>query len=189
MPQPCEPIHIGEFLLEERRFPAVYFLYHKGQVVYVGQSRNLTSRIGDHISQAVKRFDAVAFAPCPFNRLTAIERHYIRALAPKYNRCGAAKKAKERETWERLEANRRPFSRSPFHGTSFAPDDEIKFVDAADVIIGPKDFGDFLQICESDAVKFQASPDLKSNSLLDVLYFVADNSKLVSEAQDKFDRL
>jgi hypothetical protein len=95
MPRPGDPIQLGEFFLEDRRFPAVYFLYNREKVVYVGQSRTLKWRIETHLSEGIKRFDAVAFIPCTIDRLLSIETHYIRKLLPQYNHCGVASSARQ----------------------------------------------------------------------------------------------
>lgn len=67
--------------------PGVYFLYRNGAVVYVGQGVNVRKRIADHIGEGLKSFDAVSFFPCPKESLDRLERRYIRALLPEYNRC------------------------------------------------------------------------------------------------------
>lgn len=91
IPEPGDPIQLGEFLLGDYRHPAVYFLYDEGAVVYVGQTKTLKWRIGTHLVEGVKTFDAVAFAPCCVSRLLDVEAHYIRKFTPQYNQCGIAK--------------------------------------------------------------------------------------------------
>lgn len=95
MDKPCDPIPVSDFFTEDRRFAAVYLLYRNGLIVYVGQSRTLLWRIEQHIAEAVKTFDAVAFVPCQVPQLNTVERRYIRKYAPQYNACSVAKKAKE----------------------------------------------------------------------------------------------
>lgn len=99
IPQPCEPILLGEFLRCDQRFPAVYFLHDDGEVVYVGQSTTLRWRIETHLSEGAKTFDAVSFIPCCVSRLREIEGHYIRELAPTYNQCGIANRAREEDSF------------------------------------------------------------------------------------------
>lgn len=60
----------------------VYFLVHRGHVVYVGQSVNIVSRIAAHTD---KRFDAVAYLPCSRDQLDVIESMYIHMLRPALN--------------------------------------------------------------------------------------------------------
>lgn len=62
---------------------AVYFLICRGEVVYVGQSTNLASRIGGH---GDKEFDQVVFLPVGRSRLDAVENEWIEKLRPRYNR-------------------------------------------------------------------------------------------------------
>lgn len=95
IPSPCEPIRLGDFFLEDHRFSAVYFLYDRGVLVYVGQSTTLRWWIETHLTEATKTFDAVAYIRCTSDRLTAIEAHYIRRLVPKYNACSIARKARD----------------------------------------------------------------------------------------------
>lgn len=101
IPDPGAPVHLGDFLLQDTRFPAVYFLYHHKRVVYVGQSKTLKWRIDTHIAEGVKVFDEIAYIRCTIDRLLAIEAHYIRKWAPKYNGCGVARVSRERKTWKR----------------------------------------------------------------------------------------
>lgn len=95
IPEPYAPVQLGDFLLGDHRFPAVYFLYDEDELVYVGQSTTLRWRIDQHIQDGVKIFDAVGFIPCCVSRLTEIESHYIRTTVPRYNQCAIAKGARE----------------------------------------------------------------------------------------------
>jgi hypothetical protein len=60
----------------------VYFLIDKDEVVYVGQSVNIYSRIGQH---SYKKFDRYAFIPCEASSLNTLESLYIHFLQPKLN--------------------------------------------------------------------------------------------------------
>jgi len=61
----------------------VYLLYDKGEVVYVGQSKNPMYRIGSHIQEGKKQFDE--FLVYETEDYDAVEAFLIRALRPKYN--------------------------------------------------------------------------------------------------------
>lgn len=61
----------------------VYFLVEGRQVVYVGQSRNLMSRLATHVG--CKMFDRFAYIPCPAEALDLLESLYIHALRPSQN--------------------------------------------------------------------------------------------------------
>jgi hypothetical protein len=63
--------------------PGVYFLCHEGQVVYVGQSVNVFSRVGAHLGE--KSFDSAFFVRVPRSDLDYVEGALIRSLSPKYN--------------------------------------------------------------------------------------------------------
>ena len=61
----------------------VYFLIDAGQIVYVGQSTNLASRLIQHRNN--KEFNRVLYMPIENNRLDEVERFFIETLEPKYN--------------------------------------------------------------------------------------------------------
>tara|TARA_R100000654_G_scaffold70892_1_gene101440 strand:- start:743 stop:1462 length:720 start_codon:yes stop_codon:yes gene_type:complete len=61
----------------------VYFLIHKNNVVYVGQSVNVFGRIHTHAQEGHKNFDAYTYIPCNKKQLDVLESLYIHALAPK----------------------------------------------------------------------------------------------------------
>ena len=63
--------------------PCTYFLVSRGTVVYVGQTINLASRIGEHRQD--KLFDRVFHLPTPRHKLDRTERHFIEVFKPKYN--------------------------------------------------------------------------------------------------------
>jgi hypothetical protein len=62
----------------------VYFLMHRGEVVYVGQSIDILGRISKHRREG-KVFDAFNFIPCERSRALALEAQYITALLPALN--------------------------------------------------------------------------------------------------------
>lgn len=72
----------------------VYFLIYRGIVVYVGQARSVRQRVGQHISEGRKTFDAVSYHPCDVGDLDALERRYILQFLPKYNQCQLATQVK-----------------------------------------------------------------------------------------------
>ena len=63
---------------------AVYFLCDKGEVVYVGQSKHLLSRLYCHVKD--KHFDSVFYMHVPRHQLREIETAFIAALKPAYNK-------------------------------------------------------------------------------------------------------
>lgn len=64
--------------------PVVYFLLRRGIIVYVGQSRCLTNRVRQHRDD--KTFDRILYLNVPGSQMDEIERQYIEALRPEYNR-------------------------------------------------------------------------------------------------------
>ena len=67
------------------RICGVYFLLYRGQVVYVGQSKDVVGRINRHVDEHLKDFDRVLYIPCPSELLDYYEKRLIVALRPKYN--------------------------------------------------------------------------------------------------------
>jgi hypothetical protein len=65
------------------RLPGVYALIHEDQIVYVGQSRNVASRLAQH---GAKGFRNAAVLPVEMQRLLAVERLLLDLLAPPLNR-------------------------------------------------------------------------------------------------------
>jgi len=66
----------------------VYFLIQDDQVVYVGQSVSVDTRVREHANNKyavnVKVFDRYAYIPCEKHQLNVLESLYIHALNPKY---------------------------------------------------------------------------------------------------------
>lgn len=65
--------------------PCVYFLIHEDRVLYVGQSRNLASRLAQH-GQDGKRWERALFLPVPEANLLRVEAEWITAPNPPLNR-------------------------------------------------------------------------------------------------------
>lgn len=63
----------------------VYFLISGNDIVYVGQSVNVASRVGSHFSESSKIFDRAVYLPVPPSDLDSVEMAFIKALWPKYN--------------------------------------------------------------------------------------------------------
>lgn len=63
----------------------IYFLVKNAEVVYVGQSTSVLSRIGTHILDPNKDFSAVSFISAPKESLDLLETIYIKILNPKLN--------------------------------------------------------------------------------------------------------
>lgn len=66
----------------------VYFLVKGAEVVYVGQAVCAASRIREHAHAGEKAFERALILPTPRDRLDEVERAFIRALNPRYNRMG-----------------------------------------------------------------------------------------------------
>jgi len=78
---------IGEIReLEIRpRVCGVYFLLFHGEIVYVGQSKDVVARVNQHVDEHLKDFDRVLYIPCPTGLLDYYEKRLIAVLRPKYN--------------------------------------------------------------------------------------------------------
>jgi hypothetical protein len=67
----------------------IYFLFRGGQCVYVGQSKCVAARCGQHLfhsADSPKAFDRVMYAPVAAEVMNDAERAAIRILNPEYNR-------------------------------------------------------------------------------------------------------
>lgn len=76
------PHEIAAAALPWNHATGVYFLLDGDDVVYVGQSRNVYSRISSH---PVKNFNRYAFVPCAVEALDKLESLYIHLLRPTLN--------------------------------------------------------------------------------------------------------
>jgi hypothetical protein len=85
------------------RLSGIYFLVKDMEVVYVGQSVNVASRISGHATfnfyknETNKDFDRVFFLQWPADDLDGIEGAFIRALSPSLNGKGNAPGKKEND--------------------------------------------------------------------------------------------
>jgi hypothetical protein len=184
IPIPCDPIRLGEFLLSKAKFPAVYFLFKRGELVYVGQSKTLYLRIEEHLTQGVKLFDAVAYLRCSVDQLTRIEGHYIRTCVPKYNDCAIARKARDKAGWAKDRARRRVSG-----NRKEEPLESLERVDAAECIIPDNEVAEFLNVCESDAADWIKNGFIPDTSVLGLIYYAVNNNRQVSAAQAKYEAL
>lgn len=68
--------------------PVIYFLINKEEIVYVGQTRCLFTRLGTHRRKI--KFDSYAYITASSNKMEreALEGVYIRKFYPKYNLAG-----------------------------------------------------------------------------------------------------
>ncbi len=69
-------------LIEVQHTVGVYFLCHNDEVVYVGQSIDVGSRIRQHTD---KEFTRAFCLPCPEDHLNRVEAAFIALFRPKYN--------------------------------------------------------------------------------------------------------
>jgi excinuclease UvrABC nuclease subunit len=78
--------------------PGVYILAWRGEVVYVGQSKCLATRVYNHVVARGKRqqrlsgrvvkgvvFDQIWFRPCQLSDLDNLEKELIQKYLPRYN--------------------------------------------------------------------------------------------------------
>ena len=64
----------------------IYFLLHENEVVYIGKSTSLASRIVEHINSGTKTFDDVSVIECSIDEMDDLEIKYIKEYCPRYNR-------------------------------------------------------------------------------------------------------
>jgi len=65
----------------------IYFLIKNKEIVYVGKSTNIRSRIVNHYFSK-KDFDRISVIELDKSRLDSYEKHYIKSLRPKFNTLG-----------------------------------------------------------------------------------------------------
>lgn len=102
--------------LPVERITGIYFLWRGDELVYVGQSRNLTERVLGHIQMGSKVFDGVSYIEHPLKGLTRFERFLIERLLPKYNKCSFSNRCRKERSWglpPRLTRKRRIRRRRP----------------------------------------------------------------------------
>lgn len=75
---------LGEIPVAKGTF--VYFLVLQGEVVYVGQTKQLFGRMTCHTLHMVTDFDHLFYLPVHPSRLDEVEAHFIKELKPKYNK-------------------------------------------------------------------------------------------------------
>lgn len=63
----------------------IYFLVKDSEVVYVGQSTSVLSRIGTHVLDPNKDFNSFSFLSAPKESLDLLETIYIKVLNPRLN--------------------------------------------------------------------------------------------------------
>lgn len=68
--------------------PSVYFLYRGDDLVYIGQSHDVFSRISIHLKDENKIFDKFAILPIANHELQDVEYSNIRHYKPEYNQQG-----------------------------------------------------------------------------------------------------
>jgi hypothetical protein len=78
------PQHDGE--IRPAYVSGVYYLYENGVVLYIGQSRNVYSRIAQHMAGAQFTFDCFAVQPCEPEALLRLEAEAIRRHMPRWNK-------------------------------------------------------------------------------------------------------
>jgi hypothetical protein len=73
---------IADRLIEVPEISGIYFLIHEGEVIYVGQSCNVASRMLGHKN---KTFDRAFVLPCAPSNLNETEAAFIGFFKPKLN--------------------------------------------------------------------------------------------------------
>lgn len=68
----------------------VYILYKNNNIVYVGESANILSRIGEHIRENMKDFDEFEYFELNEEDRMDLEAFIIRVMKPKYNMKGGS---------------------------------------------------------------------------------------------------
>lgn len=67
------------------RISGIYFIMHRGKIVYIGKSVNVMNRIATHEMITNKEWDHVRVIPCPIDKLLHYEVRWIKKFKPEYN--------------------------------------------------------------------------------------------------------
>ena len=91
-PPPPNPMERNE--RRKAYVSGVYFLMQGNEVVYVGQSVNVYSRISQHMAGAPFEFDSFSITECATADILVLEAQQIRDIQPRWNKmypaCGEA---------------------------------------------------------------------------------------------------
>jgi hypothetical protein len=79
------PAEIVNAAIDPAEHSGIYFLIDGHEIVYVGQSENVFSRLAQHAREGVKRFNRFHWVKCHRALLLELEASYIAALTPRYN--------------------------------------------------------------------------------------------------------
>jgi hypothetical protein len=63
----------------------IYFLWHGDDIVYIGRSQSILSRLMQHMHDG-KIFDAYSYISCELHEIAAKERYFIDLFMPRLNR-------------------------------------------------------------------------------------------------------
>ena len=83
----------------------IYFLCRDGEVIYIGQASCAMARLGQHLAENRKQFDAAFFLPTPLDQLNDVEIKFIKLLNPPSNKGGAPKYQRGKRTRKKALAN------------------------------------------------------------------------------------
>ena len=90
----CEVMEREMRLQRNMNRPAIYALFKDEKIVYIGQSINAYSRIGNHNKD--KDFDYFRIMPCLKRRMNNWEHILIQRYKPRYNKSGLEKKLEKK---------------------------------------------------------------------------------------------
>jgi len=81
---------IGQIMLNKKLAPVnrtsgIYFLMDDSEVVYVGQSVDIESRVLIHVKEGRKRFQHYSFFECDIDDLNEMESYFIWYFQPRLN--------------------------------------------------------------------------------------------------------
>jgi hypothetical protein len=71
--------------INNRRITAIYFLIRNGQIIYIGQTTNLKSRICSHKCFPAYYFDSFRYIECREKNLRKYETRWLQKFRPKLN--------------------------------------------------------------------------------------------------------
>lgn len=93
IPENASQLEINLDIFEKyNSISAVYFLVFENEIVYVGMTKNLLTRVLGHLKEKTKVFDSIFYIETEEENLMVLEKLNIENAKPFYNKFGVTKK-------------------------------------------------------------------------------------------------
>ena len=144
----------------------VYYLFDKNEVVYIGASENIKSRLIAHYSNKEKEFDDFSFHTCDKNILFKAEAKAIRRYLPKYN-----KKVPALDNQNRCSSRTSSSKRTKTTAFAAKPSEHKRIKKVALFLgVGMSEFMSETVMKEVEKVEKREAREVKSNAVVGYFY-------------------